>query len=269
MADVTREEIKKIVRDVVAGMGLKANTGPKANSTASQKKGLRVLIVFHAGVRRLDEALKQSRLIEEAASKCGVFTGESARRWVCGEDVKEKAGARCILDTVKPDGLEKVLEFADVLVLPTFCLKAAAKVASLICDDLESSIVLSALLHGKKVLASRDGFLVCDVLTNEKLREEIERVLNKLEGFGILFCPTDQLAEVYNKKVAAAEKPETEVASVTANEDMEPRVRLITAKMIHAAANNRQSSIRLAPGGKVTPLGRDLAKEYSIRIIED
>jgi hypothetical protein len=38
--------------------------------------------------------------------------------------------------------------------------------------------------------------------------------------------------------------------------------------MINAAANDRQTSLRLAPGGKVTPLARDLAREYGIEIIE-
>jgi hypothetical protein len=44
--------------------------------------------------------------------------------------------------------------------------------------------------------------------------------------------------------------------------------RLITAKTIYLAVNENQNAITLAPGGIVTPLARDLAKEYSIKIIK-
>jgi hypothetical protein len=182
--------------------------------------------------------------------------------------VREKAGARCILDTVKADGLEKVLMRADVLVLPTFCLKVAAKVANLTCDDSESGIVFSALLQGKKVLASNDGFLVCDILVNEKLKEEIEKILAKLQTYGVTFCSTEQLAETFSKLVATKESKDVPRSSVVEETGGDVGYRLITAKMVTAAANSRQASLRLAPGGIVTPLARDMAKEYAIKIVQ-
>ena len=109
----------------------------------------------------------------------------SARSWVCGEDVREKAGSKCILDTVKPEGLEKALQKADILVLPTFCFKTAAKVARLIGDDQESTIVLSALIQDKPVLATNDGFTLLNTLSNKGIRDEIKRILGKLESFGM------------------------------------------------------------------------------------
>lgn len=266
MTSVTKEELKKIVKEVLGRQETAACT--KSRPVPSRNQGPRVLIVFHAGVRKLDEALNQSRLIEEAAGKNAVFTGESARSWVCKDDMRKKMGARCILDTVKPDGLEKVLERSDYLVLPTLCLKVAARVAHLTCDNQESSIVLSALLQGKKVLASNDGFLLCDILVNEKIREEIKQILSKLEGFGMVFCSTDQLSAVFQKMEIARQNTKTSTKVEGSFEEVTPALRLITAKAIYTAVNNKQSSIRLAPGGNVTPLARDLAKEYSIKIIE-
>jgi hypothetical protein len=268
MADLTEEEIRKTVNEVVSGMGLKVASNSERISPSSPDKGTRVLIVFLAGVRKLEEALRQSQLIEEVAGKCGVFTGESARSWVCGEDVREKTGARCILDTVKPDGLEKVLARADVLVLPTLCLKVAAKVANLTCDDSESGIVFSALLQGKKVLASNDGFLVCDILVNEKLKEEIEKILAKLETYGVTFCPTEQLAGSYAKLVATNESKDLPSSSVVEETGGQAGFRLITAKVVTAAANSNETTIRLSPGGIVTPLARDMAREYAIKILQ-
>jgi hypothetical protein len=56
--------------------------------------------------------------------------------------------------------------------------------------------------------------------------------------------------------------------AATSENETPPTVKLITAKVIHTAVDNKQNTIRLAPGGMITPLARDLAKEHSIRIIK-
>ncbi|MEW5725505.1 MAG: hypothetical protein AB1896_20525, partial [Thermodesulfobacteriota bacterium] len=171
------------------------------------------------------------------------------------------------LDTVAAEGLEKVLELADVLVLPTFCLRVAAKTARLDFDDPDAGLVLSALVQGKKVLAARDGFLLLGRLKNEGLRAEFDRILRQLEGFGLTLCPTDRLAEEFSRLTAAgggtaAAAPRAEGAGAPA-----PAYRLITANDVRAAVNDQRFELVLTPGGLVTPLARDLAKDYSVKII--
>jgi hypothetical protein len=272
MAKINKEEITQIVQDVLKEEGLMTKSSQKPNSSRNDtsKNGPAVLNIFHAGVRKLEEALKQIQQIEETARRSSVYTVESARSWVCGADVKQEAGIKCILDTVNPQGLEKALQKADILILPTFCLRTAAKVANLMCDDQESNIVFTALLQGKKVLAARDGFLVCDILVNEQLRKEIDQILKKLEGFGVIFCKTDQLNATFQKMITASQKIDSPTPSseATVEEKSPDAITLITAKVITMAVDSKQKSIRLAPRGKVTPLARDLAKEYGIRIIE-
>lgn len=275
MTDKLKKEISKIVRQVLTETGLPraSSRNPSSRPGAPRRKGPAVLNIFHAGVRKLDQALEQIQKIEETARRSSVYTVESARSWVCGADVKEGAGIKCILDTVKPEGLEKALQKADILVLPTFCLKTAAKVASLICDDQESGIVFTALLQGKRILAANDGFLVCDILANEALRGEIDQILRKLERFGMVFCPTDRLHSTFQKmrpdvkpaKTNPTPSPEKVKPPTEMSTDAK---RLVTAKVIYTAVNENQNSITLAPGAIVTPLARDLAKEYSIKIIK-
>jgi hypothetical protein len=274
MADINKDTVRKIVREVLAAEG---HPPEKAQRPATSKagrppQGPTVLNIFHAGVRRLEEALRQVQLIEDMVRRSSVYTVESARAWVCGGDVREGAGVKCILDTVKPEGLEKVLQRADILVLPTFCLQTAAKVAALICDDQGSKLVLTALLQGKRILAADDGFMICDILVNPGLKEEIRRILNKLQGFGMAFCATDQLSTAFRLMLAPAENasatPAEKQAELAAPKTDVSAVRLITAKVVNTAVDNRQTSIRVAAGGIVTPLARDLAREYSIKIIE-
>ena len=265
-----KKEISNIVREVLQEKGLLDNAKKKTDPKRIRRSRTSpaVLNVFHAGVRKLEQALEQVRRIEQAAGRSSVFTVESARAWVCGADVRQEAGVFCILDTVKPDGLEKALQKSDILVLPTFCLKTGAKVASLICDDQESGLVFTALLQGKKILAARDGFLIYDILVNIKLQQEIDRILKKLEGFGMVFCNTDQLHTTFQKMTVSNQNFES-----PGNTKVSPgygtggsTIRVITAKDINMAVDNKQNAITLAPGGILTPLARDLAREYGVKI---
>ena len=258
-----------MVREVLQEKGLLNGPGekPVLNRVQRVRSTPAVLNVFHPGVRKLEQALEQIRLIEDVAARSSTFTVNSARSWVCGEDVREKTGSKCILDTVKPEGLEKALHKADILVLPTFCFKTAAKVARLIGDDQETTIVLSALIQNKPVLATNDGFTLLNTLANQGIREEIKRVLGKLESFGMVFCPTNQLATTFKKMVT---KGDNSVASEDKNAAgyQTATVRtLITAKDVQTAADNNQDAITLARGGLITPLAKDQAMEYGIRII--
>jgi hypothetical protein len=45
-------------------------------------------------------------------------------------------------------------------------------------------------------------------------------------------------------------------------------LKLITAKDIQTAVSNKQDTIPLAPGGIITPLAKDQAKEYAVKIIK-
>ncbi len=263
-----KEDIGKIVLDVLKEKGLMGNPDDKPPSQRPQRptSGPAVLNIFHAGVRKLDQALSQIEQIESLARRSSVYTVESARSWVCGADVRERAGTRCILDTVKPDGLEKTLLKADILVLPTFCFQTAAKVARLIGDDQDSAIVLSALIQGKPTLAANDGFGLCEVLINDGIRDEIERVLAKLEGFGMVFSKTEQLYDTFKKMTSAGSAAESEKKASPAKVPSPQGLRLVTVKDIQIAVNNHQNTIELAPGGIVTPLAADQAKEYGIQI---
>ena len=265
-----KEEISQIVREVLKEKGLLDSPAKKPISNRIQRprSSPAVLNVFHPGIRKLELALEQVRQIEKIAARSSVYTVPSARSSVCGEDVKEKAGSRCILDTVKPEGLEKALQKADILVLPTFCFKTAAKAAQLISDNQETALVLSALMQGKPVLAARDGFTLLDRLSNKGIRQEIERILDKLKSYGMVFCETDQLAAVFQKMMANGNKSGPSATENDSDHQTAPPFRLITAKDIRIAVDNNQDTISLASGGIITPLAKDQAKEYAIRIIQ-
>ncbi|RTZ98483.1 MAG: hypothetical protein DSY90_04040 [Deltaproteobacteria bacterium] len=262
---MNKKEIERIVRDVLKEGGfLTDGDQPDRSCARKHPTGPSVLFVFHGGVRYLEKALDQARRIDDIACRSSVFTADPVRPQACGVDIKTEAGIRCCLDKVKPAGMERALTKADILVLPTFCLKTAAKIASLAADTTESAIVLSALARGKRVLATRDSFTLLDILSNDVIRKEMDRILSQMENFGVTFCNTDGLCatfqEMLNNRRSPSLKEKFQGDSKTGG------LRLVTAKEIQVAVNNGQRSILVAPGGIVTPLAKDQAGEYAVQI---
>jgi glycosyltransferase involved in cell wall biosynthesis len=257
-----RKAIDRIVREVMKENGFLTDKEPSDRSHARKHPtGPSVLFVFHGGMRYLKKALAQVREIDALDVRSRVFTAEPARPQACGVDIKTEAGIRCCLDNVKPDLMERALAKTDILVLPTFCLKTAARIASLAVDTTESAIVLSALARGKKVLATQDGFTLLDILANDAIQKEMDRILGQMEDFGMTFCKTVELSAAF-EKIATAHRP----TSLQKKAKDQSGLTLVTAKEIQAAVNNRQPTILVAQGGIVTPLARDQAKEYAVRI---
>ena len=264
MEEIDKKKIRRLVLDALREMGI--SPMGRSPSSGQQKKaaleGPRALIVFNSGLRRVDNALDQVRLIERYCGKSAFFTAQSARSTLCQEDIKEKAGGRCFLDTVSEEGLEKVLSVSDILILPTFCFRVASKVSSLVIDDFESALVFSALIQGKKVLATKDSFTFLDLLNNEALSKEIEGVVARLKSYGVTFCDTPNLLSAFLELKDGN------------NNNLSPNgghgsLKLITGKIVTDAFEKGLQSIKLAKGGKITPLASDLAKEYSIRITKE
>jgi methyl-accepting chemotaxis protein len=78
MTDPSKKEISTIVRQVLkeTGRASKSSGNPLSTHSAPSRNGPAVLNIFHAGVRKLDEALKQIQQIEETARRSSVYTGQ-------------------------------------------------------------------------------------------------------------------------------------------------------------------------------------------------
>ncbi len=281
---MVRQVVSRLPSDPAIDLSLNKKSGKKSDKKADhrqeQKKGSisriirnpdgpKILTVFHAGIFRLDEALEQVRQMNQSAWKFSVFRGGSSHSFISTKKLQNITQVKCFLDKARPADLIKVLDHCDILVLPTFGFPAAAKVAKLLCDDCESRIIHAALAKGKKVLAVKDGYKDPDVKVAPLLIEETQRIFNKLEGFGVTFCETGQLSAWCKKLCLNSFEPES--IAVPGQDQFEKNdlqgKRLITGKDIEKAAQSHQKEVQLAPKGKVTPLARDLAKEYSINIL--
>ena len=93
------------------------------------------------------------------------------------------------------------------------------------------------------------------------------RILAKLESFGMIFCETDQLCATFQKIVAEGKKIEPPAKRNPPTDMVPPARKLVTAKDVQTAADAGGGTIRLASAGIITPLAKDLAREYAVRIV--
>ena len=96
----------------------------------------------------------------------------------------------------------------------------------------------------------------------------MDRILAKLQSFGMIFCDTGQLCATFQKLVNGAANMGPPVKGNPATETAPATRKLVTAKDIQKAVDGDRGPIMLAPGGIMTPLARDLAKEYGLEIIK-
>lgn len=276
------EEIRYMVRQTLSRLtsdsAVDRSLDKKAMRKTDQKPGinrnpdgLKILTVFNAGICKLENALEQIRQMNQRAYKFSLFRGDSIRPFVRSEKIRNVTQVKCFLDKAGSADLIKVLDHCDILVLPTFGFPVAAKVAQLLCDDCESRIIYAALMKGKKVLAVKDGYSDPDIKVAPLLIEEINRVFNKLQEFGVIFCQTGQLNIWCEKMCRNSHK--TALTEIDPQKSIEKNntagKKLITAQDIEKTVRNNQKEIRLVHKGKVTPLARDLAVEYNINILDN
>ncbi len=257
-----KDRVEKAVREVLKEMGL-ADAAPRP-------QGPRVLVVYHTGLERLDEALAQVARIESLAEKTAFWQGPEAREMMCPADLKDRTGARCSLNTVNDEGLSRVLDRSEVVVLPCLSLKVAARVVRLTADCQGSDLVLTALLKGKQVIAANDCFLPPGAGIASGLRTEMKKTLAALAGYGAILRPTTELARTYESlgrqgQISAGRA----VRAGDADLPRPPALSLVTARDITSASQAGENKVYLAPKGLSTPLARDLAKEYGLEIIRE
>ena len=84
----------------------------------------------------------------------------------------------------------------------------------------------------------------------------------------MIFCETDQLCATFQEIVNKGNKIESQAKRNPPTVTAPPTYKLVTAKDIQTAVDGGRGPIMLAAGGIVTPLAKDFAKEYDVKIIK-
>lgn len=261
MAHDLEARVRATLRGVLREMGLMPHPQPK--------EGPRVLFVVHGNSPGQNTALEQVEAIQQMAGKTSVFLNDSARMCMDEQEVKEQTGSRCLLSNVPPEALDRVLDRADWLVVPTLPLTVAARAAQLSNPDY--CPIQEALLRGKGVLAANDAFRRPGVMLRPGLEEGIRQVMATLEGYGVTLAPLARLAQAFAQTVRPSAQPAPAAGGAAApapgGEPAPEALAYVSARDVRRALDDGLKIIRVKPGGVVGPLAQDLARENGIEIL--
>jgi hypothetical protein len=250
---VNREEIKKVLLEVLRENASKA------------KKGPRLFFIYNEGLESLDIALREATTISKAAGNTSFYQGPKAHSLMGKRDVKVLTKANSSLNTATNENMARVLDHADMLILPTLSLRVIERVANLRGDCQDSHIILTALLKGVKVLAASDGFIKPGVKLAKGLEGEVNLLLKSLIDKGVSLCSTKELSATYFSLIGE-EKASPEIVEA---KNMAQALSLITARVVTDAAGVGEKEVYVTKKGLITPLATDMAKEYSIKILRE
>lgn len=225
-----------------------------------------VLAVFTGGSIGLEQGLAELRKIQAAGAGITVVLSCAAEQIVGVNRIKGTLGSDTEVITAQSSYPGRLLREADIVLIPVLTQNTAAKLAHTLADTLVSTIILQALMLGKPVLAAQnaadpqDGWRVKGQMTSSApaLLQALQANLKKIENYGMRLLPVGKLATETQKNLMRGVKPQSGSAAAK-------RI-VIDAEAVKAAAAAGTGIIHIASGALITPLARDLAQEYGLKL---
>lgn len=147
----------------------------------------------------------------------------------------------CGVCTEEYDGL---FSGVDTVAFGSMDIGTASKISNLDTDTLAARIASEAFMRGIRVISN--NFLEDFEIKNESYRAAVNKVIQKLNGFGVTFVPLDGI----KKQFAQASE-----------EHVETPVKIITEDAVKKLNSHE---LRIAQDAVVTPLAKDILKEKKI-----
>jgi hypothetical protein len=185
-----------------------------------------------------------------------------------------KAGAAAVIGPGQWADAPALVHEADLVLIPTLSMSVAARLALGLMDSLVATLTLGALLAGKPVVAIRDGaepggrggevFGAVDGAA-APLRAKLEGHLAAVESFGVeLVREPDFLVTVERRLLTGAARRPAPAALDAPRPPAAERAAFITeADLIGLAPG---STLRLAPGSRLTPQAQDTARRLRLAL---
>lgn len=259
-----KEELVQLVTaEVLRQLGQKSVAAPE-EVTPCCKQGL---VVFTGGTIGLEQSLIELQKIQALKIDLTIVLSAAAEQVVGIKRVQESLGSETRIVTTQSPYPGQLLRAADIVLVPVLTQNTAAKLAHTLSDSLASTLIMQALMLGKPVVAAENAADPLDSWRVKKnmgqcppgLLQTLQDNLRKIKDYGIQLVRVDNLAEECQKKVARS--IEMELSSPKAKKSV------LDAAAIKAAAGHGLKSIAVLPGTIITPLARDVARDYGIELV--
>ena len=260
-----------VTAEVMRQLGLQALVGNEKSSTPCKK----ALVIFTGGTIGLEQSLIELQKIQALHVEVSVVLSAAAEQIIGIDRIKEHLGSNINLITAHSPYPGKLLRDADFVVVPVLTQNTAAKLAYTLSDTLASTLIMQGLMLGKPILAAmnaadpQDDWRVqkdmgkCSPALSESLRQN----LKKIEGYGIELVHVDSLATGSQKIIERIAKKACYSQKDEPQGTRQGKKDVLDATAIKVAANSGLTSITIARNSIVTPLAKDVAREYGIEIV--
>ena len=260
-------DYEKLVHLVTAEVLRQLGQEPLAIQDKAIQCPQQALAIFTGGTIGLEQSLEELQKLQASNIELTVVLSAAAEEIVGIKRIKDCLGSDTSVITTQSSYPGKLLREVDIVLVPVLTQNTAAKLAYTLSDTLASTLIMQALMLGKPVLAAinaadpQDSWRVkgnmgkCPPGLLQALREN----LRKVEGYGLRLVQVEELATDSQKIIGSR---------VTMSESVpQAKKSVLDAAAIKVAADNGLKSITVSLGTIITPLARDVARDYGIEIV--
>lgn len=235
------------------------------------------LAIFTGGTIGLEQSLLELQKIQALHIEVSVVLSRAAEQVIGIERIKKELGSNINLVTTHSPYPGKLLREADFVLVPVLTQNTAAKLACTLADTLPLTLIMQGLMLGKPILAAmnaadpQDGWRVQKDMgkCSPALAESLRQNLKKIAGYGIELVPVESLAISSEKVIERLAKKASNSQQSEPQGIPRGKKSMLDAATVKVAAGNGRKSITISKDTIITPLARDVAREYGVEIVEE
>ncbi|NLH81606.1 MAG: hypothetical protein GX458_12275 [Phyllobacteriaceae bacterium] len=245
----------------------------RLNGEAIDTSPRSVVVVFSGAASGFAAGREVVTRLARSPHRLTVMLTPSAKH-IFGEHTIRDLGATSIVELEPWVDVSDHVRSADLVLVPTLTMNLVARLALGLMDAATTTLILGALLAGKRVLAARDGADPAgkrgDALGaipegSPVLWGLLEERLATIAGFGVELVGKDDFVFRMERLLIAPRGTAARVGTATPTAAIAPRGTIVTATEIRTAAPG--STLRLAAGQRLTPEAVDVAARLGLVLV--
>ena len=264
--------VQWVTAEVMHRLGMEAR--PPVEKTSLVRK--KALAIYTGGTIGFEQSLLELQKVQAAQVEVSVVLSAAAEKMLDLDRLKEQLGSNLFLITTQSPFPGKLLREADLVLVPVLTQNTAAKLAHTLADSLPATLIMQGLMLGKPIVAAvnaadpRDSWRIKMNMgkSSPGFSEALQQNLKKIAGYGIELVPVDRLAATSQKIIERIDGKALELPQSENQGKPSGKKSLVDVETIKSTAKIGLGKVIIGKNSIVTPLARDVAREYGIDIVQ-
>jgi hypothetical protein len=238
-----------------------------------EARSKKALVIFTGAAIGFQESISQLNALQAEGWNLRILLSNSAEYVLTPQLIKKQLNVEEVYLEREVKGLKPLYGDVGQLIIPTLTLNSAVKIALGIADTITTNVIAHGIMEGIPIIAARDG---CDLKNPIRLQVGMDRTptaylatmetyLNTIESYGVRLVEASNLYSSITRK-------QTTISSETQKQTDSSAYR-ITKKVLSrgdiAEARQMGNVLHVPATTIITPLARDAAKEFGMRILQE